>query len=231
MKYSWLLLDADNTLFDFDRCEGSALQRALEDHSVPYSENHHPVYNTINKQCWRDYEDKKITKAELRLRRFELFFESIGVSLDPDEFGRNYLVHLSTAAFLLDGALDLLQKLRTDYQLALVTNGLKEVQRPRLNAGALGDFFDVIIVSDEIGHAKPHAPFFEYTFEQIGRPDKDRVLIVGDNINADVKGGLDYGIHACWFNPHAQDKPQHIQPTYEIRQLGELLHLLKNGDG
>ena len=221
-SYDWLLLDADNTLFDFDRCEGQALQLALADKEIAFSADHHPTYNVINQQCWRDYEDKKISKAELRLRRFELFFDSIGVSLDPDEFGRNYLVHLSTAAFLLDGALDLLGKLQANHQLALVTNGLKEVQRPRLEAGALRDFFDVIIVSDEIGHAKPHAPFFDYTFEQIGRPEKERVLIVGDNINADVKGGLDYGIHACWFNPGKKEKPQHIQPTYEIRQLHEL---------
>jgi YjjG family noncanonical pyrimidine nucleotidase len=221
-SYDWLLLDADNTLFDFDRCEGQALRMALADKNIPFSADHHATYNVINKQCWRDYEDKKITKAELRLRRFELFFDSIGVSLDPDEFGRNYLVHLSTAAFLLDGALDLLGKLQVNHRLALVTNGLKEVQRPRLEAGALSNFFDVIIVSDEIGHAKPHAPFFDYTFEQIGRPEKDRVLIVGDNVNADVKGGLDYGIHACWFNPDKKEKPQHIQPTYEIRQLSEL---------
>lgn len=226
MTYDWLLLDADNTLFDFDRCEGKALQRALEDYGIPFSDDHHATYNVINKQCWRDYEEQKISKAELRLRRFELFFNSIGVSLDPDEFGRNYLVHLSTAAFLLEGALDLLQELQPKYQLALVTNGLKEVQRPRLTAGALSDFFDVIIVSDEIGHAKPHAPFFEYTFDQIGRPEKERVLIVGDNINADIKGGLDYGIHACWFNPKEQAHPQDIQPTYEIQRLNELLTLL-----
>jgi YjjG family noncanonical pyrimidine nucleotidase len=226
MKYEWLLFDADNTLFDFDRCEGSALQRALEDHGIPFADDHHPLYNEINRQCWRDYEDKKITKAELRLLRFELFFNSIGVSLDPDKFGRNYLVHLSTAAFLLDGALELLRKLQSHYRMALVTNGLKEVQRPRLEAGALHSFFDIIIVSDEIGHAKPHAPFFEYTFDQIGRPAKEKVLIVGDNINADIKGGLDYGIHACWFNPGEQNKPRNIQPTYEIRHLNELWPLL-----
>ncbi|PHN07633.1 YjjG family noncanonical pyrimidine nucleotidase [Flavilitoribacter nigricans] len=225
-SYDWLLLDADNTLFDFDRCEGQALQLALAEHGVPFADDHHPTYNVINRQCWRDYEEKKITKEELRLRRFELFFNSIGVSLDPDQFGRNYLVHLSTAAFLLDGALETLGKLQANHQLALVTNGLKEVQRPRLEAGALNGFFDVIIVSDEIGYAKPHAPFFEYTFEQIGRPEKERVMIVGDNINADIKGGLDYGIDACWFNPGQQDKPHDIQPTYEIQNLSQLLSLL-----
>lgn len=222
-SYDWLLLDADNTLFDFDRCEAKALQSALADHGVPFSADHHPIYTQINRQCWRDYEEKKITKAELRLRRFELFFNSIGVSLDPGKFGRNYLVHLSTAAFLLDGAVELLEQLQAGYHLALVTNGLKEVQRPRLEAGALTNYFEVIIVSDEIGHAKPHAPFFDYTFEQIGHPQKERVLIVGDNINADIKGGLEYGIHACWYNPQKRESPLTIKPTYEILHLGELL--------
>lgn len=225
--YDWILLDADNTLFDFTRCEGEALRLALQDEGIPFAENHHPDYSRINKQCWREFEEKKITKQVLRLRRFELFFESIGVSLDPDEFGQNYLVHLSTAAFLLDGALNLLEYLHKKYHLALVTNGLKEVQRPRLEAGALSSYFDVIIVSDEIGYAKPHTPFFDYTFSRIGRPEKDRVLIVGDNIHADIKGGLDYGVDACWYNPEKEEKPPEINPTFEIRRLRELLSRCK----
>ena len=225
-RYDWLLFDADNTLFDFHRCEGQALHLALEDIGLPFLRKHHDLYREINIQCWQDYERHIITKDELRLKRFLLFFEAIGIEADPGSFGSNYLHHLSTAAFLLDGALELLQQLQPRYRLALVTNGLKEVQRPRLEAGALTSFFEAIIVSDEIGHAKPHRPFFEYTFQEIGVPDKERVLIIGDNLHADIKGGLDYGIHACWYNPGAAEKTEEVEPTYEIRLLRELDQIL-----
>lgn len=224
-KYTWLLFDADNTLFDFHRCEGEALRLAMERIGISFDGAHHQLYSRLNKQCWKDFEEKKISKEELRLRRFELFFAAINCEADTEAFGTDYLGHLAGAAFLFDGALDLLENLRRDFRLALVTNGLKEVQRPRLEAGKLTDYFEAVIVSDEIGYAKPHAPFFDYTFAQIGQPAKDQVMIIGDNINADIKGGLDYGIHACWFNPEAEELPAAIRPTYEIRRLDELVAL------
>jgi YjjG family noncanonical pyrimidine nucleotidase len=225
-RYDWLLFDADNTLFDFHRCEGQALQLAMEDIGLSFVPKHHDLYRQINIQCWQEYERRIISKEELRLKRFLLFFDAVQIEADPETFGTGYLQHLSTAAFLLEGALELLEQLKSNYRLALVTNGLKEVQRPRLEAGALNPFFEAIIVSDEIGYAKPHRPFFDYTFQEIGSPDKDKVLIIGDNLHADVKGGLDYGIHACWYNPEAVDRTEDVEPTYEIRSLGELEGIL-----
>lgn len=225
-RYDWLLFDADNTLFDFHQCEGLALRRAMENKGLSFLPQHHDLYREINVQCWREFERRVITKEELRLKRFLLFFEAVDIRTDPAEFGTEYLKHLSTAAFLLDGAIELLQHLQPHFRLALVTNGLREVQRPRLTAGALNPFFEVIIVSDEIGHAKPHRPFFDHTFREIGGPDRKKVLIIGDNLHADIKGGLDYGIDACWFNPEGKAKAEGIQPTYEIRVLEELKRIL-----
>lgn len=225
-RYDWLLFDADNTLFDFHRCESHALQLAMADFGFTLLPEHHELYREINLQCWRDYERKLITKEELRLKRFLMFFEAIDSPTDPALFGTGYLHHLSTAAFLLDDALEVLQRLQSRYRLALVTNGLKEVQRPRLAAGGLTAFFETIVVSDEIGYAKPHRPFFEYTLNQIGGPAKDRVLIIGDNLHADVKGGLDYGIHACWFNPQKVPPTEAVEPTFEVSTLKELEVLL-----
>lgn len=222
-SYDWLLFDADNTLFDFRQCERLALQAAIESIGLSFVDDHHAIYSEINHACWRDYELQKISKVELRQRRFRLFFAALEEKGDYQDFGRTYLERLSAAAVLIDGAAALLDRLRKHYRLALVTNGLKEVQRPRLRRAGLISLFEHIIVSDEIGHAKPHAAFFDYTFAQIGQPRRERVLIIGDNIHADIGGGLDYGIHACWYNPQRAAAVEDIRPTYEIQRLEELL--------
>ncbi|MCB0586226.1 MAG: YjjG family noncanonical pyrimidine nucleotidase [Phaeodactylibacter sp.] len=224
--YHWILFDADNTILDFDRSEREALRKALAELSIPFENNYHQAYHRINKDCWLAFEEGKISRAELRLRRFELFFKEIGQSAECESFATRYLFHLSQTDFLVDGAIAQLRRLAPRYQLALVTNGLKEVQRPRISKAGLNEFFPTIIVSDEIGHSKPNPSFFEYTFEQIGHPPREKVLIVGDNLNADIRGGAEFGIHTCWYNPAGQENGLGVSPNYEINQLQKLSSFL-----
>lgn len=221
MAYNWIFFDADNTLFDFNHSEGAALKNALEDFGELFEDHYHPVYNSINRECWQAFEHGRLSKAELRTRRFDLFFHAIGRQYDAEEFAGAYLEHLSQQCALIQGAQGLLEKLHQTHHLALVTNGLKEVQRPRLARSGLADFFKMVVVSDEIGHAKPDRAFFDYAFEAIGRPDHKTVLMVGDNLNADIRGAADYGLDTCWYNP-GKETSKVIKATYEIGELEEL---------
>ena len=222
MPYHWILFDADNTILDFDRSEREALAEALKELAIPFEESHHQAYHRINKACWRAFEQGELSRDELRLRRFELFFQEIGHQAEAGAFGASYLQHLSHGSFLIEGAMDQVRRLAGKYRLALVTNGLKEVQRPRISKSGLEPFFQAIVVSDEIGHSKPNSSFFEYTFDQIGHPPKDKVLIIGDNLNADIRGGADFGIHTCWYNPQHQENDLGISPNYEVARLQNL---------
>lgn len=226
MNYHWILFDADNTLFDFDRSERYAFEESLKRIGVPFTKSHFDLYHTINKACWRAFEDGKLKKEELRTLRFEQFFSTIGVHADPRQFSENYLNQLSTSAHMLEGAIPLLDELGGHYKLAIITNGLKEVQRPRIMKAGLVDFFEVIVVSDEIGHAKPHAAFFDYTFEEMKQPDKKKVLVVGDSLNSDIKGGRDYGLDTCWYNHQGSANESGIEPTFEVRAIGEVKRIL-----
>ncbi len=227
MPYHWLLFDADNTLFDFDRSMRQALQDAMEAAGITFRQDFHPIYEAINTQCWSDFEHGKISKAELRTRRFELFFEAIQIELDTERFAAEYLFLLSQITFLIDGADVLLESLHQEFKLGLVTNGLTEVQRPRLAKSGIQEYFDIVVVSDEIGHAKPHAGFFDYAFQQMRQPPKQEVMIIGDNLHADIRGGLDYGIHTCWYNPQQLENDLNVQPTYQIKELMALKDLLQ----
>lgn len=226
MKYDWLLFDADNTILDFNEAQRHALQEALTEIGVVFRPEHNQVYDRINRSCWRAYEEGKLSKTMLRYQRFRLFFIEIGLKEDPESFGERYLVHLSQSTAMMEGALDLLHALRSKYQLALVTNGIKEVQRSRLKLSGLGDYFTYIAISDEIGVAKPDAAFFNHVFNGLAHPSKERTLIIGDNLNADIRGGLDFGIHACWFNYDHRERYLEVAPTYEITHLTDLYSFL-----
>jgi FMN phosphatase YigB (HAD superfamily) len=110
--------------------------------------------------------------------------------------------------------------------LALITNGIKEVQRPRFVQSALKDYFTVLIISEEVGTAKPDPAIFEAAFVQMGHPHRDEVLIIGDGLTSDIQGGYNYGIDTCWFNPTRAPRPVNIASQYEITHLTELIPLL-----
>lgn len=227
MKYQWILFDADNTLFDFDQSERFAFAEALKQVGIPFIESQFKLYHSINKSCWRAFEDGLLKKEDLRTARFEQFFKAIDKEADPLQFSELYLTQLSHSAFMLEGSMALLEELSDQYKMAIITNGLKEVQRPRITKAGLSNIFDVIVVSDEIGHAKPHPSFFDYTFNEMRHPDKEEVLVVGDNLNSDIKGGKDYGVDTCWYNHLRVTNESEVVPTYEVHSIGEVKEILK----
>ncbi|MBK9012625.1 MAG: noncanonical pyrimidine nucleotidase, YjjG family [Saprospiraceae bacterium] len=227
MRYPWILFDADDTLFDFKRSARHALAQTLEDHKIEASETHFQIYETINHEVWLAFERLEITATELRKIRFERFLEVIGEYRDPLELNRYYLNLLSKTRFMLDGAIDLVESLhQKNYRMGLITNGLKEVQRPRIAQAKMDKYFEVIVVSDEIGVSKPHKGFFEYTYVEMGRPDKAEVIVVGDSLNSDIQGGINFGVDTCWFNPRGATNLTDHQPTYQIQKLDELWEIL-----
>ena len=225
MKYTWLLFDADDTLFDFLRAETNALKWTLEQAGLPFQPEFTGLYSRFNQQVWQEFERGKITSLELRVKRFRLFFDETRLNGDPQTVSPLYLRNLALGTDLLPGADEVVHTLKADFHLALVTNGLKDVQRPRLEGSALRDCFEKIFISEEIGAAKPARAYFDAIFAALGQPPKESVLIIGDSPTSDMKGGVDYGIDTCWYNPRA--KTTDLPVTYQISHLKELISLLK----
>ena len=224
MKYSWLLFDADDTLFDFARAEAAALKNTLEQTGLAFKPEHVGLYAHFNQQVWSEFEQGKLSSQELRTKRFQLFFEGAGLNGDPVTTSPLYLQNLALGTYLLEGADEVVHSLKKRYQLALVTNGLKDVQRPRLEGSSLHDCFEKVFISEEVGAAKPERTYFDRVFENIGNPAQEKVLIIGDSLTSDMQGGLNYGIDTCWYNP--QNKTSTLALNYQINSLRELLSLL-----
>jgi YjjG family noncanonical pyrimidine nucleotidase len=221
--YEWLLFDADGTLFDYERGEATALRRSFEEIGVAFREPYLAHYRAINEAVWRDLEKKLISPATLKVRRFEQLLEAIGVVHSPADFSEIYLRSLAACSELIDGAEEVLRLLHAHYRLAILTNGLSTVQRGRLTRSVVGDFIAQLVISEEVGAAKPDAEFFELAFARLGQPPKTRVLMIGDNWTSDIQGAADYGLDTCWFNPRRLPRPPQPAITREIAALPELI--------
>jgi len=225
--YTWLLFDADGTLFDYNRAEAAALKNTFQSLKLPFEDGYLDIYQRINKQLWQALEQHQIKPAVLRYRRFELLLEAIQLSGSARQMSSAYVEQLAICSELLDGAHDVLQTLQEKYRLAIVTNGLEAVQRSRLAHSTIRDYITELIISEEIGAAKPQAEFFDAAFSRLGNPPKRNVLIIGDSLTSDIQGGVDYGLDTCWFNPTAEPRPDKLPISYEIKHLRELLELLE----
>lgn len=224
--YQWLYFDADGTLFDYDLAEASALQNAFRAFDLPYDANVMTQYHAINHQLWLEFEQGQVSAAVLRTRRFERLFTALGMPTAADGFSQRYLQELARGTQLIRGAEAVIRGLRARYHLAIITNGFQEVQRPRLAHSTIADCFEATIVSEEIGFAKPDARFFEAAFAQTGQPERSTVLVIGDSLTSDILGGIQAGLDTCWFNPSAKPPRADILPTYQVRQLDDVLPLL-----
>ena len=224
--YAAIMLDADDTLFDFRKAEDYALERSFAQFELAFSDEVARGYDLINKELWRRLEAGDIDQTALRTERFRLLFEKLGIASDALAFGSAYVAWLSKASFLIDGAEALCEYLSGKYILALVTNGIREVQLSRFERSPIKKFFAGIAVSEEAKSSKPDPGIFEYACELIGFHDKAGIIMVGDSLSSDIRGGQNFGIDTCWYNPSGSANDSDLRPTYEVRKLEEIAKLL-----
>ncbi|HEY9594849.1 MAG TPA: YjjG family noncanonical pyrimidine nucleotidase [Spirochaetia bacterium] len=233
--YRGFLLDADNTLFDYDSAEKEAFQETLQE-AAP----HIPVsraldaYRPINAGWWRRFEAGETSLDALKIGRFADLLAAIGATADAAITSRTYLERLSCKARFLPHARETLALLGRHGPLGLVTNGISLVQRGRLAAAGIDGLFAAVLISEEVGMAKPDPRFFEAACAAIGR-EPSEVLCIGDNPRADVEGALSAGIDACWLNPSGSPWPgTGAAPTFVVGDLAELMRAVEgrpNGRG
>ena len=224
MNWDWILFDADETLFTFDAFGG--LQRMFLDYSVTFTAEDFQDYQAVNKPLWTDYQNGTITALQLQHQRFEGWSERL--SVPAGDLNAAFLNAMAEICVPLPGAVSLLNALKDKVKIGIITNGFTALQQIRLERTGLRDYFDLLVISEQVGVAKPDRKIFDYTFEQMGQPPRDRVLMVGDTAESDILGGINAGIATCWLNAHGRSLPEGIMPTWQVTTLSELEQLLCN---
>jgi len=225
--YRGVLLDADNTLFDYDRAEAEALEETFADAipDVPRTQAA-MAYREINAHYWKLFEQGSITAAGLQSGRWVDLYLRLGQSGDPSAAAATYVARLSTKTHFLPGASELVRELARRVRLCLVTNGLSRVQRGRLGHSGIAGHFAAVLISEELGFAKPDPRFFLAAGSALDLP-ASQLLCVGDSPAADIAGARGAGIDACWFSPSGAPWPGPGEPPlYTVRELSEVLHLV-----
>lgn len=222
-----ILFDLDDTLLDFKMAEKHALKKTLLAYGIDPNEETVSLYSRINASQWKLLEKGELDRSTLKVRRFALFSEEIGIDLNAKEVASAYESNLAIGHFFIDGAPELLQALKCRYHLYVVTNGFARVQRSRLKSAQIESFFDAVFISEEIGAEKPSPDFFNACFKRIPDFRQNEAILIGDSITSDIKGGLQAGIKTVLFCPNG--KPTERSPAhYEITRLSELKNILQD---
>lgn len=225
MRYQTLLLDADGTLMDFLAAEAQGIRNTFLIHHLPFDENILRDYSEINKKCWEEFEQGLLDKKTLLVERFRRLFVKYQFDADPDMIRITYGEELGKGAFMIPYAYEVCEELAGSYDLYIVTNGVAFTQKRRFHDCGLDRLVKGVFISEELGYQKPQKEFFNEVFARIPSFDKERTLMIGDSLSADIQGGINAGIDTCWYNPDYKDRPEHMQITYVIHDIRELLTL------
>jgi len=226
-KYRWIVFDADGTLFDYERSELNALTGTFGHYGLHFDSGVHRIFAQINGRLWGEFEKGRISSKALRVRRFEELAVVLDFDVDVAAFSAQYLRNLGAERTLLPGAGEIVEGLSQKFGLLLATNGFAEVQQSRFSSSSIRPFFEGIVISEEIGFAKPDPGYFVEVFSQLGNPDKTEVLMVGDSLSSDIAGGSGFGIDTCWFNPSGRANDSSVEPTHEIKDLKQIVSIVE----
>lgn len=206
-----ILFDLDDTLFDHRRAALHALAAMHAEYGAgieftPFARRHHEVLEEFH----RRYLDGEITLDEARLARMKFLFSSFGRELDDDTAlaaASLYRRQHQAQRALLPGARELLEALHTESRLGIITNNSTVEQHEKLRALGIVQYFDTIIISEDVGVSKPDSRIFEIALERIGAKAGEAVLI-GDNWQNDIVGALRAGMAAVWLNRKNENETQ-----------------------
>ena len=115
---------------------------------------------------------------------------------------------------------------KKNYEIYIVTNSPQKIVNDKLSKIKAQKYIKETFSAEEAGRMKPHKEFFEKFFEKIGTDEKNDMIIIGDELEKDILGGIRNGIDSCWFNVNGQDNTTNLKPNYEIQDLIELKNIL-----
>ncbi|MBR0353150.1 MAG: YjjG family noncanonical pyrimidine nucleotidase [Oscillospiraceae bacterium] len=224
-----VLWDVDGTLLDFKAAESAAIRTLFSEFGLgACTDAMLAQYSTINIRFWERLERNELTKPQVLLGRFELFFGEYGI--DPGiapAFNERYQLTLGDTIVYRDDSLNIVRSLKGIVKQYVVSNGTVAAQTKKLERSGFGEQMDGVFLSEKLGVEKPNSAFFEKVFEAIQPVDPLSVMIVGDSLTSDIRGGMNAGIKTCWYDPERKPVPEDYIVDHVIYDLHELTGILE----
>jgi len=229
-QYRHIFFDLDHTIWDFDKNAEETLQElyvihGLDKIGLSSADVFIETYTRNNHSLWAQYHVGKITKDYLREARFKTTFLDLGVrpELIPVGFEDEYVKLCPTKTNLFPDAHEVLTYLKGKYIMHLISNGFKESTEIKIAGSNISHYFDKVIISEAVGVNKPDKAIFDHALNLAGAVI-DESIMIGDSIEADIRGALNFGMDAIYFNPMHLTKPDDV--PVQINNLKELMGLL-----
>ena len=235
--YQKLLFDLDNTLVDDDENRKYAIKQILLERNEKEIEKKTEDFIKADNKFWKDRAARKIKAPYVfknneektkwvRAQRFIRFFEDITFE-EAVEINNKYIKYLEDNIIPIKNSKEILEYLYDkNYEIYIITNSPKNAVKNKLVKGGLQRYIKDSFSSEEAGHMKPHGEFFELFFKKLGTYKKGDMIIIGDELDKDVLGGIENGIDSCWVNIKKIDNNTNLKPNYEIHDLIELKNIL-----
>lgn len=223
-KYTTILWDLDQTLLDFDRSMDYAVRAVFRQYDLYIDDSIVAQYDAINRDHWNRLERGEISKEEVKVGRFRVLLRELGIShVKPEKIAASYQIELGSVYYYIDGAKELVTKLREDgYRQYVVTNGVNATQSNKMKLSGLDQIMDGVFVSELMGYPKPMKGFFDACFAMLPEGTREHCILIGDSLTSDMMGANNAGITACWFNPARKENDINVRIDYEINCLDEL---------
>lgn len=218
--FTTILWDMDDTLLDFPYSQRYALKKCFRTIGREITEEQIASYSRINDDYWKRLELGEVTREELLTGRFSTLFKEYGIEgVNVEELRREYEEALGSVFLFRDDGLSIVRSFQGKVRQYVITNGISAVARNKLRISGLEEVVDGIFVSEEIGSPKPGKKFFDHCLERIPEKDKSKILIVGDSLTSDIRGGVQMGIPTCWYRPEGRENNTPWKPDHEINDL------------
>ena len=230
MKITTILWDVDGTLLDFDAAERAAIKSLFLDFGFgECTDEMVRRYSKINNTFWQRLERNEITKPQVLVGRFEQFFGEVGVpvSLAPD-FNRKYQFRLGDTIVYRDDSLNIIRSLRGKVKQYVVSNGTVVAQTKKLTLSGLGELMDGVFLSEQIGVEKPNKSFFDAVLAKTKPANLTEMMIIGDSLTSDIRGGNNAGIQTCWYNSKHLPAPAEYRIDYTIDDLHQVFAIVES---
>ncbi len=198
-----VFFDLDHTLWDFEKNSALALESVLKKHQVAVSlEDFLVHYSPLNFAYWEKYRKDEISQAELRYGRLKDTFDLLEYEISDeiiDLISEDYITQLPDNNHLFDGTIEVLDYLSANYKLHIITNGFHGIQGRKLDNSKITHYFQTVTNSESAGAKKPSKLIFDHAL-QVSGAERSKSIMIGDCIDADVRGALDCGFHAILFH-------------------------------